>query len=79
MEITGTDFRFFEPYEDRNRNGMREDNEPFRDINGNGKWDSEANLTDWLIQTDFDHPVFDKYLDSPILPKVFFGDNLAKK
>lgn len=78
VEITGTDFRFFEPYEDRNRNGMREDNEPFRDINGNGKWDSEANLTDWLIQTDFDHPVFDKYLDSPILPKVFFGDNLAK-
>ncbi|NLM44713.1 MAG: hypothetical protein GX201_12005 [Clostridiales bacterium] len=78
VEITGTDFRFFEPYEDRNRNGIREEDEPFRDINSNGKWDSEANLTDWLIQTDFDHPVFDKYLDSPILPKVFFGDNLAK-
>lgn len=80
VEITGTDFRFFEPYEDKNRNGQwdQEEGEPFRDINGNGKWDSEANLDDWLEKIDFYHPVFDKYLDSPILPKVFFGDNLAK-
>ena len=78
VEITGTDFRFFEPYDDRNRNGVRDIDEPYRDINGNGKWDSEENLAEWLTEEDFDHPVFDKYLDSPILPKVFFGDNLAK-
>lgn len=78
VEITGTDFRFFEPYEDRNRNGQRDDDEPYRDINGNKEWDSEANLENWLNRVDFNHPVFDKYLESPILPKVFFGDKLAK-
>ncbi|SHI52811.1 IPT/TIG domain-containing protein [Lutispora thermophila] len=78
VEITGTDFRFFEPYEDKNRDGVRNDDEPFRDINGNKVWDSEANLNEWLKEQDLNHPVFDKYLESPILPKVFFGDKLAK-
>ncbi len=78
VEITGTDFRFFEPYEDSNRDGTRDADEAFTDINGNGKWDSEANYDEWIQYADINHPKFEKYLDSPILPKVFFGDNLAK-
>ena len=39
VEIFGSDFRSFEPYEDYNRNQKRDDNEPFTDLNNNGYYD----------------------------------------
>lgn len=39
VEIIGSDFRFYEPYNDDNRNLQHDENEFFNDINGNGKRD----------------------------------------
>ena len=91
VEITGSDFRFFEPYEDANRNQIRDPEEWFNDVNGNNYWDSDANFEyeetmpdgtkvtkDWRDPKTIVHPRYDKYYASPILPKVFFGDKQAK-
>jgi len=39
IEIFGQDFRFYEPFSDDNRNQIRDENELFIDLNGNGKHD----------------------------------------
>ena len=82
VEITGTDFRFFEPYDDINRNQIWDPEEPFNDVNGNGRWDSETDLanpaTDWRDPQPLDHPFYNQYFASPVLPKVYFGGSLAR-
>lgn len=87
VEITGFDFRFFEPYDDANRNQMKDPEESFNDLNGNGEWDDLLNIPDGYTQeeidklkgkTPIDHPRFSHCYDSPILPKIYFGDKQAK-
>ncbi len=91
VEIAGSDFRFFEPYEDNNRNQIRDEDEWFNDINGNGLWDSDASfeyeeeledgtivVKDWREPTPLNHPRYNTYYASPLLPKVFFGDSQGK-
>lgn len=90
VEIFGTDFRFFEPFEDANRNQVRDEGEEFNNINrnkdgsGKEKWDSEAEMLD-KSNTELrgltpleGHPLYNSYYTSPILPKVYFGGKEAK-
>jgi hypothetical protein len=82
VEIIGTDFRYFEPYDDANRNQIWDPNESFSDINLNNRWDSEADFddpeTDWREAIAIDHNQYDYYYDSPVLPRVFFGRQTAQ-
>lgn len=39
VEITGDDFRFFEPFDDLNRDGVRDDDEDYDDLNDNREHD----------------------------------------
>lgn len=76
VEIFGSDFRTFEPFEDYNRDQVRDDDEPFTDINKNGKYDSSYDPE--ADREDFDHPLYSYYYDSPLLPDVYFGMQKAK-
>jgi hypothetical protein len=82
VEITGSDFRYFEPYDDANRNQIRDPNEPFSDLNHNNRWDSEIDiddpLTDWRAPVALNHSQYDHYYDSPILPRIYFGQERAR-
>lgn len=84
VEIIGFDFRYFEPYEDANRNQIWDPNERYNDLNQNGNWDDlleiikEDKDSPLLGKTPIDHSLFDTYYASPILPKVYFGKTKAK-
>lgn len=81
VEIIGFDFRYFEPYEDSNRNQIWDPWEKFNDLNGNGNWDdllAEDRNSPLLGKIPLDHPLFDTYYTSPILPHVYFGNSKAK-
>lgn len=93
VEITGTDFRFYEPYDDANRNQIKDPDESFNDLNNNGIWDDlerierlpgesdenyQARVDELLGKTELNHRQYDYYYNSPVLPKVFFGDQQAK-
>jgi|TARA_R110002072_G_scaffold35754_28_gene105566 hypothetical protein len=58
-----------EPFNDRNRNGRRENNESFTDINANGRWDSDQGAQGLggaesvvLYSLDYDWPLLTGYL-----------------
>ncbi|HZK42659.1 MAG TPA: IPT/TIG domain-containing protein, partial [Syntrophomonadaceae bacterium] len=76
VEIIGRDFRFFEPYEDRNNNREWDEGEPFTDTNSNDKWDDYRNKTVEQLKSELGEDYED--LVVPILPKVHFGDKLAE-
>ncbi|WP_236913983.1 IPT/TIG domain-containing protein [Clostridium sp. Cult2] len=87
VEITGFDFRFFEPYDDKNRNQMKDEDEKYNDLNDNGVWDDLINIPDGYTEeeidqlkgkTPIDHQRFSHYYNSPILPKIYIGDKQAK-
>jgi len=84
IEITGTDFRYYEPYDDVNRNQMWDPGETFHNLNGhiNTKWDSEDDLMndpEISERTELTgHSRYSYYYASPILPKVYFGSQQAK-
>lgn len=82
VEIKGTDFRYFEPYDDANRNQIWDTDESYSDINRNGRWDSEDDLDeeewDWREPIEIDHSQYEVYYASPILPRIYFGKKLAK-
>ncbi len=80
VEIIGFDFRYYEPFDDLNQNQWCDvdEGEPFHDINGNGEWDGEHNVDDWLEPKELNHRFYQQYYDSPILPKVYFGEKQAK-
>ncbi|NLM48003.1 MAG: cell surface receptor IPT/TIG domain-containing protein [Epulopiscium sp.] len=71
VEIFGSDFRTFEPYEDYNRNQIRDENEPYRDLNNNGQHDMTFDPE--KDKKELDHPLYSYYYDSPLLPKIYFG------
>jgi len=90
VEIFGFEFRYFEPYQ--NLVGGSEYNlgDSFEDLHANGKWDD---LLDINATTDADDdgiadiitkvpdsqtPYFTHYLESKVLPTVFFGEQEAK-
>jgi len=81
VELMGVDFRYFEPYDDENRNQVWDIDEPYTDINGNGRWDSEADLDDplhdWTEPVAIEQGYYTKYYSSPILPRVVFNDKPA--
>lgn len=81
VEIKGTDFRYFEPYDDANRNQIRDANEAFIDLNHNQRWDSEADwsdlATDWREPVEIQHGQYTHYYDSPVLPQIYFGRQKA--
>ncbi len=90
VEITGSDFRFFEPYTDSNGDGEWNPGEPYLDLNGH-----KVNKTDWTKQVDdgtlgpddfsgkdiqfLQENLGDDYenLVGPVLPTVFFGKKKA--
>lgn len=88
IKIIGEQFRYYEPYDDKNRNGRldEDEGETYNDLNGNNKWDDlndeEYKYTDdWKEaagETPLDHEQYDYYYDSPILPKIYFGNTQAK-
>lgn len=82
VEIIGTDFRFYEPY---NGNPPKEGDTNYEDIDRNGEWtnymadDAKEKLE--LIKVPLNDPtikIYDYYYDSPVLPSVYFGNNKAK-
>lgn len=81
IEITGFDFRFFEPFDDLDRDQAHDPDEPYQDINGDGVWNNEEQIgtaNDWTSPVPFEHEIYDQYYSSPVLPKVYFGDKTAK-
>jgi len=76
VEITGRDFRFFEPFSDDDRDQIKDDNEVYRDLNLNGAWDDFRGKTVEELKED---PDIDYTKDVvPILPKVYFGNKTAE-
>ncbi|NLZ54115.1 MAG: cell surface receptor IPT/TIG domain-containing protein, partial [Thermoanaerobacteraceae bacterium] len=91
VEITGKDFRYFEPYSDDNRNQARDENEPYKDLNGNRDWDDfSIEGVKTKLGEDFDpnkdviQNLKDYYGDNfesivlPVLPTVYFGNKAAE-
>lgn len=91
VEIFGTDFRYYEPYSDDNRDQERNPNEEYQNLNEDFEeaeniaeaWDDLINSPtregiDIRQPEDISHKIFDQYFSSPILPKVFFGNEQAK-
>ncbi|MCX7841851.1 MAG: IPT/TIG domain-containing protein [Clostridia bacterium] len=85
VEITGSDFRFYEPYADTNRNGKWDSGEPYTDINGNNEWDGpnlpafeyDPDITGVKATVDVNGQTY-SYYASPAMPKVYFGSARAK-
>jgi len=89
VELIGYEFRYFEPY--TNLVGGPEYNigDTYEELYNNGRWDD---LIEWVTtepydpddpdtpyeQIDFDHPDYDYYFESPILPSVYFGEKKGK-
>ncbi|SHK25556.1 IPT/TIG domain-containing protein [Tepidibacter formicigenes] len=73
VQIWGSDFRYFEPYNDDNGNARYDDGEKFNDLNRNGKWDDLENKATYdELKADYDSNIL------PILPKIYFGKNTAQ-
>lgn len=65
--VEGSEFRFYEPYKDLNNNLEYDNGEPFTDLNGDGKWtDLRGKKMEELSEAD-----------KKILPKIYFGGELA--
>lgn len=89
VEIIGVDFRYYESFDDSNRNQVHDPGEEWNDINQNKQHDDLTNLTgepdEDKLEDDLrepvalhDNSVYKYYFSSPILPKVYFDGNLAK-
>ncbi|MDR7857558.1 IPT/TIG domain-containing protein [Tissierella sp.] len=85
VEIWGKDFRYFEPYDDLNGDLYYEVGETFNDLYINDIWDDlrDLGIKDWdkkagLTKFEPAHPKFDHYYNSPILPKIYFGNKEAQ-
>ncbi len=90
VEITGIDFRYFEPYENKVGGSEYNPGDDHDDLYANGKWDDLLDIDD---TTDVDGdgvadiitkvpdsqtPYFDFYYESEVLPTVYFGEVKAK-
>lgn len=77
--IEGTDFRFFEPFKG---DPPKPGDTNYEDIDGSGKWtnfnsDQDPGINKIAINDptikDYTH-----YLDSPVLPSIYFGNSKAR-
>lgn len=75
VELTGRDFRFFEPFEDKNRNQVWDTGEPYSDLNNNVSWDNFTGQTAAVLHTFYPNN-YDTIV-TPVLPRVYFGHNQA--
>ncbi len=75
VEIRGYDFRFYEPYKGQVPSGSIGD---YEDIDRNGEWTNMKTEDDCEAKLPLDHPIFKEYCASPVLPRVYFGKELAK-
>jgi len=85
VEILGFEFRYFEPYESKINPEA-----DYEDVNSNGQWDDllDVNATtdtdgdgyvDCITKVpDAQTPYFTYYLESKVLPTVYFGEEKAK-
>ena len=88
IKIIGEQFRFHEPYDDKNRNGQldEDEGETYNDVNKNGRWDDLNQegykyTEEWeeaVEKLPLDHEQYDYYYSSPILPKIYFGNEEGK-
>lgn len=82
VQIIGYDFRYFEPYEDVGTlPGYNYPDDTFEDLYKNNVWDdllSSGVDPDAVKEIPIEHPKFDHYKESPVLPTVFFGEQEAK-
>ncbi len=80
LQIIGRDYRYYESFEDKNANAQYDNDidagivEIFTDVNNNGKYD---NYSDRDEPTDLE-PGETKDDILAVLPKVYFGDNVAE-
>lgn len=88
IQIWGTDFRYFEPYEDTNGNAAYDIGEKYQDLNGNDKWDNLENKDEYeALKTEYENLLKDTTISDDvkaskdyrnILPKIYFGKNTAE-
>lgn len=82
VEIIGYEFRFYEPYENSIGDTNYDLGDKFEDLYINDTWDDLLSPTvdPGALQTrpEETNPYYDTYYVSPILPKVYFGENEAK-
>ncbi|MCT4633488.1 MAG: IPT/TIG domain-containing protein [Firmicutes bacterium] len=82
VEITGEDFRFFEPYKDEDNDGY-DSGDPYEDIYNNNQHDDLLKVghdpaAEGVVSMGAVYFGYDEYYSSPILPKVYFGNKTAK-
>ena len=77
VEIWGYDFRFFEPYKGEI---PKDGDKNYEDIDRNGKWTNMKSHNDCTMKKPLDRIAnnYKEYYSSPVLPKVYFGNNEAK-
>lgn len=71
IEITGRDFRFYEPFEDGDGDFEFDDGEDYTDLNADGKW-TDLRLYDNTAALEAAGIGYAK-----VMPKVYFGSQLA--
>ncbi|QZY55483.1 IPT/TIG domain-containing protein [Crassaminicella profunda] len=76
VELTGEDFRFYEPYEDKNRNQKKDNDETYQDLNGNGQWDDFTGKRINDLKTQYGDDYANMVI--PVLPKVYFAGKHAE-
>ncbi|MBN2795825.1 MAG: IPT/TIG domain-containing protein [Clostridia bacterium] len=83
VEIIGYEFRFFEPYKNLVGGQNYDIGDEFVDLYKDGLWTNllDANVPAGAV-TEVpivpEHPYYSNYYVSPILPRVYFGDQVAK-
>ncbi|HZJ76546.1 MAG TPA: IPT/TIG domain-containing protein, partial [Oscillospiraceae bacterium] len=77
VEIWGYDFRYFEPYKGEE---PKEGDTNFEDLDRDGKWTRYSGDRDVpeKFRKELDHKDLREYIDSPVLPTVYFGNQKAK-
>ncbi len=77
VEIWGYDFRYFEPYKGEE---PKEGDTNFDDLDRDGKWTRYSKDEDVpeKYRKELDHKDLSEYIDSPVLPAVYFGNQKAK-
>ena len=78
VEIWGADFRYYEKYTGENPPKKGDTN--YDDIDRNNEWTNYINDSDVpdKFKKPIDHKDFLVYIDSPVLPTVYFGKEKAK-
>ncbi len=69
IQILGEDFRYKEPFIDKNDNVQYDSNEEYTDVNGNGQYDNYEGQTDATALSES---------AIQVLPRVYFGEEQAE-